>query len=460
MFPAVSSRRRRPLPPAFILALSMGAAIGAGAILLRLPVANQGLAIGWLDALFTAASAICVTGLVVVDTGSQFTFFGQLTILVLIQIGGLGVMTLGTTILLALGGQPRTSLVRHWLGGLAGKQTISPRDILWTVLATTMIAEAIGAVLLFLSFSPVYPTDQALWLAIFHSISAFCNAGFSLWPDSLSQFAAHPTVNITIMALIVLGGLGFIVLVESTHWIGSRLKRTTRARLSLHSKIILSGSVVAILGGAVFILVLESANVLAHRPWGESLLVAFFQSITARTAGFNTVDIAALSNPTILMLMGLMMIGGGSGSMAGGIKLTTAVTVAAVVAQRLRGNHQVYLFGRSLGQATIQRAFVLSVLATAMVVSVTWLIEFVQGGGTPTLAGRGEFMAVMFEVVSGFGTVGLSMGVTSQLEPLAKGAMIPLMFLGRLGPLILMDFFARLPPPPPLRHVSEDVMIG
>jgi trk system potassium uptake protein TrkH len=456
------AKLRRLLSPPVMLAATMGLAILVGTVVLRLPVAHEATPIGWLDALFTATSAVCVTGLIVVDTGTQFSFFGELVILVLIQIGGLGVMTIGTTLLLAIGGQPRTAVLRHWLTSFARhKETVRARDILLTVFLTTIIAEAIGAVVLFFPFSRLYPMNEALWLAIFHSISAFCNAGFSLWPDSLSRFAGDRTVNLIVMTLIILGGLGFIVLLEARSWITSRLHRTgTRTKLSLHSRIVLTASAVAIVGGAVLIMLLESANVLADRSWEERFLIVIFQSVTARTAGFNTVEIGALSNPTLLVLIALMFIGGGSGSMAGGIKVTTAATVATVVIQRLKGGHEIHLFGRSIGQATIQRSFVLGALASVIIASVICFIETVRRPGAPTAEGRGELLAVMFEVVSGFGTVGLSMGITADLEPLARAAMVPLMFIGRLGPLLLMDFFARLPPPPPLRHASEELMIG
>lgn len=440
----------------------MAAAIVVGTVLLQLPLAHEGPPITWLDALFTATSAVCVTGLIVVDTGTQFSFFGQLVILILIQIGGMGLMTIGTTVLLSLGGQPRMAVLRHWLTTLAGQQqTVRPRDILLIVFLTTLVAELIGALILFFPISRSHPIDEAIWLAIFHSVSAFCNAGFSLWHDSLTGFAEDPLVNLTVMTLIIVGGIGFVVLLESKNWIASRAKQAgNRAKLSLHSKIVLTGTAVAIAGGAVLFMILESTNILAGRSWTEGLLIATFQSVTARTAGFNTVDIGALANPTLLILIALMFVGGGPGSAAGGIKLTTAVTVVTVVIQRLRGYHEIHLFGRSIGQATIQRAFVLCMLAAATIAAAICFIEVVRLGGPMTPEARGEFLAVIFEVVSGFGTVGLSMGITAALEPLAQAAIIPLMFIGRVGPLLLMDFFARLPPPPPLRHASEELMIG
>lgn len=461
MFAMDQAKLRRLISPPIILAAMMGVTILAGTVLLRLPFAHEGPPIGWLDALFTATSAVCVTGLIVVDTGTQFSFFGELVILILIQIGGLGIMTIGTTVLLALGQSP-TVILRHLLTGIAGhKQAIRARDILFMVFLATFVAEAIGAVLLFIPFSRSYPVEQAIWLAIFHSVSAFCNAGFSLWSDSLTRFAGDPIVNATVMVLIILGGLGFVVLVEVRSWITTRLRqRGNQARLSLHSKIVLTGSAFAIVVGALLIGVLESTNVLAALPWNERLFIVVFQSVTARTAGFNTVDTSALSNPTLLVLIALMFVGGGSGSMAGGIKLTTAATVAILVLQRLRGNREIHMFRRAIGQATIQRSVTLAVLASVLIASTIYFIEIVRRSGPPTLADRGELLAVIFEVVSAFGTVGLSMGITAALEPLAEAAVVFLMFTGRVGPLILMDFFARRPPPPPLRHAKEELMIG
>jgi trk system potassium uptake protein TrkH len=461
IFAMLPVKQLRLLSPPVILVGVIGLAILVGTVLLRLPLSHDGAPIGWLDALFTATSAVCVTGLVVVDTGTQFSFLGELVILALIQIGGLGIMTIGTTVLLALG-QSATVSLRHLLSGMAGhRKTVRPKDILLTVFGVTMIAEAAGAALLFFPFSRSHPIEEAVWLAVFHSVSAFCNAGFGLWPDSLMRYAGDPTVNLTVIALITLGGLGFVVLLECSGWLASRLRRAgPRSRLSLHSKIVLSGSAVAVLVGALLFGILESANVLAKLPWGERVLIATFQSVTVRTAGFNTVDIGALTNPTLLVFIALMFIGGGPGSTAGGIKVTTAATMTVLVVQRLRGSREIHMFGRGIGQTTIQRAVTLSVLASVLIAAVVCFIEIIRRSGPPTPGDRAELLAVIFEVVSGFGTVGLSMGLTPNLEPLARGAMIFLMFAGRVGPLILMDFFARLPPPPPLTHVKEELMIG
>jgi trk system potassium uptake protein TrkH len=317
----------------------------------------------------------------------------------------------------------------------------------------------VGAALLFLSFVRQHPVRESVWLAIFHSVSAFCNAGFGLWSDSLVQYADSPLVNFTVMSLIISGGLGFVVLLEVAYFARSRVRRSGQVnRLSLHSRIVLSASLVAVLVGMVLFLILESDNALAHRPWDERLLIASFQSVTARTAGFNTIDIALLSNPMLLILILLMFVGGGPGSMAGGIKLTSAAAVLAMVYHRLRGSREVRMFGRAIGEATLQRAAVLAILSSLLIVATVCGMEMLRAGSGEMQ--RGDFFAVTFEAVSAFGTVGLSMGITPTLEVGGKVLIIMLMYVGRLGPLWLMDFLQHLPMAPPIRHAKEELMVG
>lgn len=453
-------RRRRGVPPPVFLAGALLVTILSGTVLLRLPASHAGPAVSWIDALFTATSAVCVTGLTVVDTGTAFSGFGQAVILVLIQVGGLGIMTIGTTVLLALGQRPG-AVVRGTLRGFAGHQeSIRPRDLLGMVFLFTLVVEACGTALLFASFVRHEAAPRAAWSALFHSVSAFCNAGFGLWSDSLVRYAGDPIVNLTVMALIVAGGVGFVVLVEVRYWILSRVRPHEYVRhFTLHSKIVLTATAIAITAGLALILVLEQGNVLAGRPWAERFWIAAFQSVTARTAGFNTVDIAALSNPTLLVLIVLMFVGGGPGSMAGGIKLTSATAVAALVYHRLRGSREVRVFNRAIGEMTLQRAVVLALLAAVLIAVVICLIEVFEVD-PPYTSERGEFFAVTFEAVSAFGTVGLSMGITSGLHSPAKVLIILLMYVGRLGPLWLMDFMQHLPADPPVRHASEELMVG
>jgi trk system potassium uptake protein TrkH len=447
------------VPPPVLLAGALVVTILVGSFLLRLPIAHAAETVTWVDALFTATSAACVTGLSTVDIGTRFSFFGQVVILLLIQIGGLGVMTIGTVVLVALGQRP-TGVIRALLRGLAShRPQLRGRDIIGTVFLVTLLVELVGAALLFLAFVPDYPIDDAVWLALFHSVSAFCNAGFGLWSDSLAHYANAPLVNLTVMALILSGGLGFVVLLEIVYFARTRLRREGHvSRLSLHSKIVLSASLVAVLVGMGFFLILESDNALAQRPWGERLLIASFQSVTARTAGFSTVDTASLTNPMLLILMILMFVGAGPGSMAGGIKLTSAAAVLAMVYHRLRGSREVQMFGRAIGELTQQRAAVLAILSSMLIAGAVCAMEMLRADDGPTQ--RADFFAVTFEAVSAFGTVGLSMGITAALSVAGKLLMIPLMLVGRLGPLWLMDFLQHLPSAPPVRHAKEELMVG
>jgi trk system potassium uptake protein TrkH len=447
------------VPPPLLLAGALVVTILVGSFLLWLPVAHSAGTVSWLDALFTATSAACVTGLSVVDIGTRFTPFGQVVILLLIQIGGLGIMTIGTVVLMAFGQRP-TGVLRALLRGFAShRPQLRARDIMGTVFLVTLVVELAGAALLFLAFVREHPVDESVWLAVFHSVSAFCNAGFGLWPDSLVHYASSPLVNFTVMALIIFGGLGFVVLLEVAYYVRSCLRRSGQVnRLSLHSKIVLSASLVAVAVGMVLFLILESDNALADRPWDERFLIASFQSVTARTAGFNTIDIAALSNPMLLILILLMFVGGGPGSMAGGIKLTSAATVLAMVYHRLRGSREVRMFGRAIGEITLQRAAILAILSSLLIVVTVCAMEMLRAG-TGAMQ-RGDFFAVTFEAVSAFGTVGLSMGITPTLEVGGKILIIALMFVGRLGPLWLMDFLQHLPMAPPVRHAKEELMVG
>lgn len=448
------------MPPPTYLALGLLGAIAVGGALLRLPAAHAGATVGWIDAFFTATSAVCVTGLATVDIGTRFTRFGQAVILALIQFGGLGIMTVGTVVLAALGQRP-TAVLRELLRGYAGHTpAIRARDVFRTIMLATLTIELAGAALLLAAFARDLPLAQAAWMALFHSVSAFCNAGFGLLPDNLSRYAGRPLVNLTVMALIVAGGLGFVVLVEVHHWL--RRRRDPAAiplRLSLHSRVVLVGTALAIVGGTAGILLLEWTHALAGRPLGEKLLIGAFQSVTARTAGFNTIDIATLGNPTLLLLMLLMFVGAGPGSMAGGIKLTSAASLLALVRHRLRGSREPRLFGRAVGASTLDRSVVLATLALLLIVSAVGVIEVIHGR-EPALGVRADFLAVVFEAVSAFGTVGLSMNLTPLLPDGAKVVIIVLMFAGRLGPLWLMDFFQHLPPPPPVRHAPEELMVG
>ena len=411
--------------PAQLLVGSFAAAICLGALLLSLPLATaDGLGLRPVDALFTGTSATCVTGLIVVDTGADLSRFGQLVVLGLIQAGGLGIMTISIFIALVLG---RSIGLRE---EFALKQAIgeqrtgrSRRLVVFIILATACI-EAVGAVLLAPAFHGAgYSWGRSAYLGVFHSVSAFCNAGFCLFSDSLCGFSGHPWIVLEISFLIVIGGLGFGVLY-------SLIRTVARGRRpGLHVRIVLTTSAVLLLGGGVLIWLFEAGHAFEEIGPGGSLLGAWFQSVTARTAGFNSVPLSGLRDGTLVLLMILMVIGGAPGSTAGGIKVTTFAVLVLAIRSVVVGRESVVVGGRRITPRSVIHAAVLAFLA-AGAIAVVGLILLVSQD-MPALP-------LMFEAVSAFGTVGLSLDVTPHLTSLGKLCIVLLMFVGRVGPLTLL----------------------
>ncbi|MBN2289603.1 MAG: ATPase, partial [Candidatus Glassbacteria bacterium] len=310
-----------------LLALSYLWAVVLGSLLLWLPWSSETGGLSLVDALFTATSAVCVTGLTVVDTGSAFTVFGKSVILLLIQAGGLGIMTFSVLMALAIGRMP--ALRDRWVieSMFGGNIKIQAWDLVKSIAVFTFICEAAGAVLLCVGWlNAGYPLGEALWYGLFHSVSAFCNAGFAFFPDSFEGFRGDLVVNLTVCGLIILGGIGFLVLYELAGFFRSPINR----RVSLNTRLVLWTTLVLLAAGAVGIYLLEANNALQGMPLGQKLLASFFQSATARTAGFNTVNIAYLGNATILLLMLLMFVGASPGSCGGGIRTTSLALLIAL----------------------------------------------------------------------------------------------------------------------------------
>lgn len=442
------------LRPITVLVFSFIGLIGVGAGLLALPEAAL-QRLSFIDALFTATSAVCVTGLSVVDTGTDLTPFGQGVLLALIQLGGLGIMTFSTFILLLMG--RRLSFRTHTIIAEThlGRSEFRPRRVLGLILALTLGLEGAGFILLMFQLAAYMPWGQAVWWAAFHSVSAFCNAGFSLSDISLVAFQADWGVNLTIMALIILGGLGFVVLSEViTRWGGRKTK--PRPPLSLHSRMVLVTTGLLIFGGAAYLLVVETFDSLAGYGWGERILISLFQSVTARTAGFNTIDLASFSNASIIIVMLLMFIGASPASCGGGIKTTTLATLYAMIRARLKGEATERLFKRSLPRDAVNRALTLAA-GSIMVVALFSIVVFSL---MPETNDRGQFVAVLFEVFSAFGTVGLSLGATDTLTPAAKLVMVALMLIGRLGPLTMVRFLSSDTGPEKYRYAEEPYLVG
>ncbi|MBN1479781.1 hypothetical protein JXA70_05880 [candidate division KSB1 bacterium] len=444
------------LSPQAGLALSFFLLIVIGAVLLSLPVSTTGDRVSLIDAIFTATSATCVTGLVVVDTGSHWSLFGQIVILVLIQLGGLGIMTFSSFVIVLfarrLGMWDRGVLEQSF----AGDAKMSPRFLLWMIILLTLVLESLGATLLTVRFAQDYPTLQALYLGIFHSISAFCNSGFSLLQNSMMSYRDDYIINLTVMTLIIFGGLGFWVLYDLKNIFTPKIKSHT---ISLHTRLVITVTLVLVLFGFVALFGLEWHNALVNMPIMEKLMAALFQSVTARTAGFNTLDIAALTNSSIFVLLILMLIGASPGSCGGGIKTTTFVIVLAMIYTRMKNGKQVQLCNRGIPDSTVSKAIGITSLAIVLIVIVCFLLLITEGPAHPDSAERTLFINVAFEVVSAFGTVGLSMGLTSQLSTIGKILIMSMMYIGRLGPITLVLALAGNQAKT-IRYAEDNVWVG
>jgi trk system potassium uptake protein TrkH len=447
-------RPRRILTPAQTIVLAFLAAIGVGALLLSLPAAHaQGASVSPLDALFTATSAVCVTGLAVVDTGGAFSRLGQTIILLLIKAGGLGILSLGALLALATGRRVdfRERLVlqaqsgRLHVGGVV-------RFVRNLLLFTTAI-ELTGAALLYVRFRESYPAGEAAFQALFHSVSAFNNAGFALHPDSLMRYATDPLVSLVIAALIITGGLGVAVVFELTRRLATRRPRG-RVALGLHTRVALTMTGLLILTATAFILVAEWGNpgTLGPLTAPQKLLAAFFQAVTPRTAGFNSLEFTEMQRGTLIFVMLLMFVGANPGSTGGGIKTTTAAVLLVALWAVARGHNRPALFRRHIDAALITRAAVITTMALLVIGLVVTTLSFTE----PQL---GELQLV-FETFSAFATVGLSLGATPELSPAGRLLITSVMFLGRVGLITFALAVAKRRQDVSIRYPSEELIVG
>jgi trk system potassium uptake protein TrkH len=450
------NRPGRTLSPPQFLAASIFGLIALGTLALVLPAASaSGESIGLLDAFFTSTSAVCVTGLIVRDTSREFSTFGQAAIMLLIQLGGLGYMTLSTVLATLLGRsvsmQERLTLQEalnaHDLEGLV--------RFAGTVFKLTLALELTGTAILAVRWwSDLGPT--ALWYGLFHSVSAFNNAGFALWSDNLIGWRGDVTVNFVITGLIICGGLGFFVLSELTS------VRLRKVALSIHTKLVLTATSILLIGGTLAILALEWNNPRtfgAGWPLNERILAAWFQSVTARTAGFNTMDNGAMTQPALFVTMALMFIGASPGSTGGGVKTTTfGITVAALWAT-VRGNPETHLFKRRIAAELVAKAFFVSLIAFLGLNAVAGVVLITEGR---------DLLPTLFETTSAFGTVGLSMGengsvvsLSAFFTPIGKLLIAGMMFMGRVGPLTLaLALASRTAARAKIRYPEGKVLIG
>jgi len=372
--------------------------------------------------------------LTVVDTGSKFTYWGQIIILLLIQAGGLGIMTFSTFFILLIFGN-FSILDRELI-----QQTLTQKPIrnitsfLKMIVGVTLILEALGAILLAWRFSNCMPLNKALYYGAFHSISAFCNAGFSLFTNSFEDFNTDYVINIVLIILIISGGLGFVILLDLKQKLKGK-KGKERSDLSFHTKLVLNTTVVLIFVGALLFFLFEMKNGLNDLPLDVKILASFFQSITTRTAGFNTINISVLSNSTLFFMIILMFIGASPGSCGGGIKTSTFGILIAFLVAKFQNRQDVNIYHRRVPEEIISRTISIIIFSIIVILFFTLILLKSELGELSHQHSRGLFLEILFEVNSAFGTVGLSTGITSTLSSLGKVILSIVMFIGRLGPL-------------------------
>lgn len=423
------NKKRMSISPPLLISGSFLFLITVGTLLLKLPFATT-QPISWTDALFTATSATTVTGLSVFDPGTVLTGFGELVLLVLIQCGGIGLMTFAVAILILfrkkVGLQSRIylqeSLTQNTVGGIV--------RLVKLILTFALTVEAVAIVFLTIYWIPEFGFGDALNYSVFHVISAFNNAGFSLFPDNMMSFVGDPLVNVLISSLFIIGGIGFSVVMDVS-------QKKSFHRWTLHTKLMVGGTLILNAVAMIVIFALEYGNpgTLGNMSLPDKLLASYFSAVTPRTAGFNTLNYGELEDPTLLFTMLLMFIGGGSASTASGIKLTTFIVVILATVSFLRSRREPEIFGRSIRLETVIRSLAITTISVLLVVFFLFLL---------TVTEKIPFLPLAFEVVSAFGTVGLSMGITADLSDLGEVLLSLVMFTGRIGPLTL--FFILMKP--------------
>lgn len=438
------------------ICLGFLAVIAIGTICLMMPFSSSSGTWGNLIvALFTSTSAVCVTGLSVVDPGTYFSFWGQFFIALLAQIGGLGYMTTTTFLIMLIGRKfdlrqkiaIQQSLDRRGMSG--------SNQIIGSIIATTLIFEITGIFLLLPAFVPKYGWSEGLWLAIFHSINAWNNAGFSLFKDNLIGYQDSPLVVFTITGLIVFGGIGYQVILEMYVWLRDRiLKKQNKLVLSLDFKVATTTTAILLIFGTIAFFAIELRNEATFGNLGLSgqLLVAWFQSVTPRTAGFNTIDIGKMTTAGLFITIALMFIGASPGGTGGGIKTTTLRVLTSCTKSILQGKEEVLLYERKIAFSLILKAVAVFVGSFTTVIVSTILISLTD----PEL----PFIQILFETVSAFATVGLSTGITGSVTTAAKLILIATMYIGRVGILLLMSAFLGDPRPTRIHYPEENLLVG
>lgn len=431
-----------------VLGMSFLVVIFIGATLLTLPIATTtGNSVGFVNAFFTASSATAVTGLVVANTATQWSIFGKVVIITLIQIGGLGTITLFSITTVLLG--KRISLQQRLLVKEQLNITSMSGIVKWVIYVTkiTFLIEFIGALLLSFSLIPKFGFKTGIWYSIFHAISAFCNAGFDLFGDSILPYSGDIYINMIICSLVIMGGLGFFVYMDLYN------ARSFR-KLKVHSKVVITVSAFLLLAGTVATLLIEYNNSLSigEFGFGHKVLASFFQSTVTRTAGFYSIDIGSLHDATALIYIFLMFIGGSPASTAGGLKTTTFAVMFLSTVGRLRGEHEIVIFNRKIDKEVILRALAITILCISVVIVVTMALTIVEHD-------RFDFLDILFESVSAFATVGMTRGITPYLTDTSKVILAFTMFMGRVGPTTLAIGLMKTKPSS-IKYATGKILVG
>ncbi len=434
------------LRPALVIAVSFLAVIAAGAVLLWLPISSsKGTFTNFIDAYFTSNSATCVTGLMTLDVASHFSLFGEFVILLLIQIGGLGYMTFSTFLVLLFRKKmfiTEKLTIQQALNVYSSKDVLS---IIKKIFGIVFIVEGLGALILFLRWVPEHGTLRAAWYALFHSVSSFCNAGITLTTNfsSLTMYETDIVINLTITSLIILGGLGFLVLADIIQ----------NKRFSLHSKIVIGTTVFLLAAGTILLLGIEYANSQTLGPLADwqKIMAAYFQSVSCRTAGFDTFALDHLHDASVFVMLILMFIGASPGGTGGGIKTTTFTLICATIWATLHNQRNTALFERKIPAETVRRAFVIFFLSIAVIAAGIFLLNQIESF---------PLRALSFEVFSAYSTVGLSMGITPYLSDIGKMIILVVMFIGRIGALSLLLALATGEGKHHINYPKEGISIG
>jgi len=434
-----------------------------GAALLMLPSAHKsGHFVSWLDALFLATSATCVTGLATVNVAETFNSFGQAVLLVLIQAGGLGIFTASISLVLLSGNRLSLSDEQTIHATVGRLRQARPIDVFIYACVFVLLVELAGTVALFTFISEAGSGAspwQTLWESVFHSVSAFCNAGISIYPDGLAHWRERPVILAVVSLLVITGGIGLMTLINLRFYYFWRRDPRRRGRLTLQTKLSLLTAGALLFLGSIVVWAFESRHTLKDATLGEQLSWSFFHSAMSRTAGFNVVDTGQMNPPTLLATLGLMFIGGAPGSMAGGIKTVTVVVLILTAWSALRRRDEVQFWNRRLTPKVSFVATMLAMFGVGCVVAGVGLLMVFEDGH-PAAQTHQRWLALVFEAVSAFGTVGLSTGVTPLLTDAGKGVIIILMFTGRIAPLVLAIYLARPPNPMLVRQPREELALG